>query len=52
MLKEQREVILEDLRLETIALTDGFAFNDDNILSALSRSDGKIYETLFEWGKY
>ena len=48
-LKEKREDLLEELRPEIVALTDAFAYRDESLHSALAVSDGKVYETLYDW---
>jgi len=48
-LKEKKEELLEELRPEAVALTDAFAYRDECLNSALALSNGKVYETLYEW---
>lgn len=30
---------------------EAFAYSDNNLHTAIGRSDGKVYETLFDWAK-
>jgi len=48
-LKAKKEDLLEELRNDAIGLTDAFAFRDESLCSALAVSDGKVYETLYDW---
>jgi len=48
-LKEKKEDLLDELRPEAVALTDAFAYRDECLNSALGLSNGKIYETMYEW---
>jgi len=52
--KQQRLVLrrinelLEELRPDIIAITDGFGFADSLLKSTLGRADGNVYEAIYE----
>lgn len=46
-LKAKKEELLDELRPEAIALTDGFAIRDESFYSALTTPD--VYGTLYDW---
>ena len=48
-LREKKEELLEELRPDAVALTDAFSYRDECLNSALGLSNGKIYETMYEW---
>lgn len=48
MMKQAKEDILSELRNEALGLVEAFCYSD-GCLGALGRSDGKVYETLYEW---
>lgn len=49
LMKEKKEDLLDELRPELVSFTDAFGLLDSSLNSALGRSDGKVYETLYEW---
>lgn len=51
MLRERKEVLLEQIRPDAVGLVDAFGFTDNTLMSALGRYDGNVYETLMEWVK-
>lgn len=48
MIKSAKEDLLVQLRNEALGLVEAFCFSD-GCLGALGRSDGKVYETIYEW---
>jgi len=44
-------LLLEQLRYNALGLVEAYGFSDNSLRSALGRSDGKAYETLFDWVK-
>lgn len=48
MMKNAKEDILSELRNEALGLVEAFCYSD-GCLGALGRSDGKVYETLYEY---
>eukprot|EP00416_Gambierdiscus_australes_P016565 CAMPEP_0171076350 /NCGR_PEP_ID=MMETSP0766_2-20121228/13354_1 /TAXON_ID=439317 /ORGANISM="Gambierdiscus australes, Strain CAWD 149" /LENGTH=615 /DNA_ID=CAMNT_0011533315 /DNA_START=9 /DNA_END=1856 /DNA_ORIENTATION=+ len=43
--------LLEELRPDAVALTDGFGITDWNLKSTLGRFDGNVYEAIYEEAK-
>jgi len=43
--------LLEEIRPDAVALTDGFGFTDWNLKSTLGRYDGNVYEAIYEEAK-
>eukprot|EP00930_Biecheleria_cincta_P069133 TRINITY_DN56911_c0_g1_i1.p1 TRINITY_DN56911_c0_g1~~TRINITY_DN56911_c0_g1_i1.p1 ORF type:complete len:705 (+),score=138.41 TRINITY_DN56911_c0_g1_i1:161-2275(+) len=43
--------ILEEIRPDAVALTDGFSVSDWNLKSTLGRYDGNVYEAIYEEAK-
>ncbi|KAL4508172.1 hypothetical protein ABPG72_021545 [Tetrahymena utriculariae] len=48
MIKQAKEDLLFELRNEALSLVEAFCYSD-GCLGALGRSDGKVYETLYDW---
>jgi hypothetical protein len=42
---------MEELRPESLSLVEAFGYDDNILLSAIGRKDGKPYETLLDWAK-
>jgi len=49
LLKLRKEKLLELVRPDALGLVESYMYNDNNLKSAIGRSDGKVYETLWEW---
>lgn len=49
MLRERKEELLALIRPYALNLVEGFDFPDNTLKTAIGRSDGKPYETLWEW---
>lgn len=43
--------LLEEIRPDAVALTDGFSLSDWNLKSTLGRYDGNVYEAIYEEAK-
>ena len=48
-IREQVNVLLEQLSPDAIALTDAWNFTDASLCSALGMKDGNVYETIMSW---
>eukprot|EP01017_Pseudomicrothorax_dubius_P011252 TRINITY_DN14176_c0_g1_i1.p1 TRINITY_DN14176_c0_g1~~TRINITY_DN14176_c0_g1_i1.p1 ORF type:complete len:192 (+),score=19.88 TRINITY_DN14176_c0_g1_i1:98-673(+) len=48
-IREAKEILLNEIRPDVIALTDGLHFSDNILRSAIGRYEGKPYETLWSW---
>jgi len=44
-------MLLEEIRPDAVALTDGFGITDWNLKSTLGRYDGNVYEAIYEEAK-
>lgn len=47
--REIREKLLARIRPNALTIVEAFDYSDDNLHSAIGRSDGKAYETLLDW---
>jgi len=43
--------LTSELRPNLVGLVDSFSYHDNDLLSALGRFDGNVYETLMDWAK-
>eukprot|EP00747_Dinoflagellata_sp_TGD_P107607 gnl/TRDRNA2_/TRDRNA2_170171_c0_seq5.p1 gnl/TRDRNA2_/TRDRNA2_170171_c0~~gnl/TRDRNA2_/TRDRNA2_170171_c0_seq5.p1 ORF type:complete len:509 (+),score=123.57 gnl/TRDRNA2_/TRDRNA2_170171_c0_seq5:121-1527(+) len=43
--------LLDEIRPDAVALSDGFGFTDDQLNSTLGRYDGNVYEAIYEQAK-
>ncbi|KAL4448667.1 hypothetical protein ABPG74_012756 [Tetrahymena malaccensis] len=51
LLKQAQHSLYPSIREQALGLVDAFGFKDEQLRSALSISDGKVYETLLDWAK-
>lgn len=49
LLKEKKNVLMEQIRPDVLGLVDAFAYPDNTLKSALGLYDGNVYETLLQW---
>jgi len=48
LLREEVRALLDEVRPDAVALVDAWNFPDTTLASAIGRSDGRVYEALFE----
>ena len=48
---EQINTLLTDIRPDAVALCDAFGWRDSQLDSTLGRSDGAVYEAIYEQAK-
>jgi len=51
LMLEQINRLLTDIRPDSVALCDGFGWRDSQLDSTLGRSDGAVYEAIYEQAK-
>ena len=51
ILRNIKNELLKSLRNDALGLVEAFLFSDNALASALGQSDGKVYETLWDWMK-
>ncbi|XP_031552930.1 peroxisomal acyl-coenzyme A oxidase 1-like [Actinia tenebrosa] len=51
LIREQLNLLLEQLRPDAVPLVDAFDYSDRHLNSALGRYDGNVYQQLFDWAQ-